>query len=161
MSHGIDLTVVPEANPAPDASSARPERVNAYDEDASTEAGGGLGGPAADEAAAAAEFATRVSAPSTPTLSATTSAAAGRQTLTTLYSDDIFRMKELRACESVSASEAAEFSVLSVANGEEGELFASEQNADGSANYGSAHFDFDPTAAHDSRLDLNEEDLFR
>lgn len=71
-------------------------------------------------------------------------------------------MKDLRASESISASEVADVSALSIVNGEDdNEQFANEMNADGSLKDANGGVQFDPTAAHDESLDLNEDDLFR
>lgn len=77
----MEDSVTPVINPVPDASQAKPDRVSFFEE-------------------------------GTADLSRSPSSAriAGQDTLTELTGDDIFRMKELRNTESVSASEAAELS---------------------------------------------------
>ncbi|KAI6223571.1 hypothetical protein M3Y99_01455900 [Aphelenchoides fujianensis] len=90
-------------------------------------------------------------------------AAAAAGDLTQLTSDDVFRMKNLRQSESISASEVADVSAISMVEGnagdEEDTEFASEQNAIGSPNVENPHFD--PDAARNESTELNEDDIFR
>ncbi|CAD5220680.1 unnamed protein product [Bursaphelenchus okinawaensis] len=78
---------------------------------------------------------------------------AGQETLTELTGDDIFRMKELRNSDSVSASENAEMSQTA------GDL--TNEQLESVQDDGETNPRFDPTAARDRASELNEEDIFR
>lgn len=118
----------PESNPAPQASQARPDRVSDFDSPDQSQS---------------------------PDLAEQSVRQAQRQSLTELTGDDIFRMKNLRPSESVSASEAAELS-YSVADGTGNDDAFESPNEQRRPNVA-----FDPNAARDEASELNEEDIFR